>query len=203
MFDQRVATDPPRICTQPLQRISTINKDFKKLLERGRFTLAKSLFDQLPVPGSWWHPMLQAWFRHSLRLTHYTDMFMFQGVQCDSDELTRVKAFIRDPASSGPGVDFFQILQDSLCKFCEWLDELETILVNTLSTNQTGSQGTIWSPPAICPRLFVPVGMQAGTREIPENFLYMPVCDGSLPIKGTSTLIVHNTEEANQSVHGF
>ncbi len=162
---------------------------FKRLLDRGKFAAVKPLFDQLASPGTWWHSMFERGSGIRQRFVHYTDMFMVLGQQGPNDERCKVLTFVRSPYSTGLGIDFIVILRDSLKGFCDWLDELEAILVNELSA-QSATRGLAWPLLANCPRVLVPVDMHAGTREIPDDFLYMPVCDGSLPIKGTSTLIV-------------
>jgi hypothetical protein len=123
------------------------------------------------------------------RFVHYTDMFEFEGRQSPNDEHCKVHTFVRSADATDQAIDFIAILQDCLDGFCNWLDALETILVNELSA-QFAITGSVLPPSVNCPRILVPVGMQQGTREIPDDFLYLPVCDGSLPIKGTSTLIV-------------
>jgi hypothetical protein len=164
-------------------------KAFKRLLERGKFAAVKPLFDQLRTPGTWWHSMLMRETGIRQRFVHYTDMFSVQGSKGPDDERVQVETFVWKQDSSGQRIDFITILRESLNGFCDWLDKLEAILINELSA-QCATRGLAWTPPANCPRVLLPVGMQEGTREIPDDFLYLPVCDGSLPIKGTFTLII-------------
>ncbi len=163
--------------------------EFKDLLKAGKFATVKPLFDQLRTPGTWWHSMFMRETGIRQRFVHYTDMFSVQGSKGPNDERVKVETFVWKQDSSGQRIDFAAMLRESLNGFCDWLDELEVILVNELSA-QCAARGLAWTPPANCPRVLLPVGMQEGTREIPDDFLYLPVCDGSLPIKGTFTLII-------------
>ena len=162
---------------------------FTKLLTIGKFAPVKKMFDELKNPGTWWHSMLMYGTGIRQRLVHYTDMFSVQGSRGPNDERIRVETFVWKQDSSGHAIEFVAALRNALKGFCDWLERLEVILVNELSA-QCATQGVTWTTPAICPRVLLPVGMQEGIREIPDDFLYLPVCDGSLPIKGNYKLTI-------------
>ena len=162
---------------------------FRQLLTSDKFALVQTMFDELKHPGTWWHSMLMRGTGIRQRFVHFTDMFSVQGSKAPDDERVRVEAFVWKPGPGGHRIEFVTTIRERAKGLCDWLDRLEVILIDELSA-QCATQGVTWTTPAICPRALLPVGMQEGTREIPDDFLYLPVCDGSLPIKGTSTLIV-------------
>ncbi len=116
-------------------------------------------------------------------------MFSVQGQRGPNDDRVAVLAYVWKPDSSGQRIDFIATLRDSLNGFCNWLDELEVILVAELSA-QCATRGLAWTSPAKFPRVLLPVGMQEGTRDIPDDFLYLLICAGSLPLKGTYTVTI-------------
>jgi hypothetical protein len=178
------ADDVGRVIPFALEGRATQFNSFTKLktgiVDNGRYPVLHALFARLETAGSWWDLSLRFRVGARQRLTHYTDVIMFQGAKGPSDDKVLGQAFILDPFSGTSSVDFIGTLRLILLDLCNWLDDLEQVLSAVLSARST-AEGIAWALPPDCPRVRLPVDLRAGERTMPDDYLYLPLCDGSLP----------------------
>jgi hypothetical protein len=153
--------------------------ELRNLITEGHYPAVKPLFKELDVSNSWWKLALKRGIGARQRLVHYTDVIDFTGVKGDGEEEYRIQCTIWDPITGGQRIDFIKNLRSILEGLCDWLDRLEQVL-GAHVTSRARTSGTIWHPSPVCPRALVPIELPLGTRDIPEDFMYLPLCNGSL-----------------------
>lgn len=153
--------------------------DIRNLIRNGQYPALKALFDRLDDPTSWWESSLRRGIGLRQRLVHYTDIIDFTGTKAPDEDRARVQCTVWNPLTGGQPIDFINALRSILRGLCDWLDDVE----QALSSHLVGKASTLqvaWKPSPICPRVMIPVERPLGTREIPDEFLYLPLCDGSV-----------------------
>ena len=155
-------------------------------VQKGEFSGVKGLFDRLDAENSWWMLSLRRGQGLRQRLVHYTDMLQFSGIKMLGGDRYQLRCSVEDnlgPLGGPRAINFIGSLQQILRGLCEWLDDLEPVLVEHLiDARSTWSDTPVpWLPDPVCPRLLVPIALPFGTREIPDEFLYFPLCNGSAP----------------------
>lgn len=154
----------------------------KGLIKDGHYPVIKKLFDELDISSSWWDLALKKNVGIRQRLIHYTDVINFRGQKQHGDDKFRVLSTIQDPVMGGREIEFLGSLQSINTGLCDWLDRLEQLLSTHLAL-RASDLGITWAPSKICPGMPVPIEFSIGIREIPENFLFLPLCEGSASSK--------------------
>lgn len=150
---------------------------FKKQLIEGRLQASQSvtdLFVALDKDDSWWSLGFKRGIGMRQRLTHYTDLVYFRGSTKAGD--TKMKSDISLITIGGPVrvVDFESALQNLLTDLCEWLDQLDQVLLTQLS-ERLAKQGVHWKPfDEPIPAIKLPEPENA--RLDGSHYLYLPEC---------------------------
>jgi hypothetical protein len=149
----------------------------KTMLKKGQIEAPvrlRDLFAELDNPDSWWTSGFKWGVGMRQRLTHYTDMVYFAvSAKSGAEKMTGDVSLI----GIGGGFKvsgFEEALAELLRKLCEWLEQLEHLLLPHLS-QKLMEKGVHWDPLAGgCPTVKLP------TPVSPELFkgshmLYLPV----------------------------
>ena len=137
----------------------------------------RELFAELDYDDSWWFSGFKWGIGIRQRLTHYTDLVLFQGSTKPGD--ARISGDVSLISVGGPVhlKDFEGAMQELFSKLCEWLDRLDQILLVYLS-ERLATKGVSWNPlSAACPTIALP-GL-GGVRVDVPHYLYLPVCSPS------------------------
>ena len=149
----------------------------KNHLIKGRLPASqpvKDLFARLDQDDSWWSLGFKPRVGMRQRLTHYTDLVYFRGSTKAGD--TRMTSDISLITIGGPArvANFENALQNLLTNLCEWLDQLDQVLLAHLS-ERLARKGIPWNPfdePIPAVRLPEP----DDARPDASHYLYLPVC---------------------------
>ncbi len=133
---------------------------------------------------SWWHLAFKREKGVRQRIIHYPDLVWFSGTQRQGESV-KMEAHISNPERRST-IDYFVTLRRILTNFCNWLDGFEDVLIQKVQSRSI-AEGFVWAPLEICPKVHLPVEkLVATSRKIPDqDFLYLPVCEGSSSIKCT------------------
>ena len=154
--------------------------DLKTMLANGKISASASLgelFVELDRDDSWWSLGFKRSAGIRQRLTHYTDLVLFQGSTKPGD--ARISGDVSLISVGGPVhlKDFEGAMQELFSKLCEWLDRLDQILLVYLS-ERLATKGVSWNPlSAACPTVALP-GPEGVRVDVP-HYLYLPVCSPS------------------------
>ncbi len=133
-----------------------------------------TLFAELDKKDSWWYLGFEYGVGMRQRLTHYTDVVIFEGRTKPGEPKMTSEIFL---VSVGDGVKvgaFEDALEMLLTGLCEWLDRLEHELVAHLSQT-LAKKGVSWNP----------LSEPGPTADLPESdeaprnashYPYLPVC---------------------------
>lgn len=132
------------------------------------------LFDNLKQEGSWHSLGFKRGVGMRQRLTHYTSLVSFSAsTKAGDTNMTADISLISigDPTSK---TDFESTLQIFLTNLCEWLDQLDQVLLSHLS-EKLARKDIIWNP------LNEPIPDQrlpdcGDIRPDASHYLYLPVC---------------------------
>jgi hypothetical protein len=150
----------------------------KKMLVSGELPASQALrelFAELEHQASWWSLGFKWGVGMRQRLTHYTDLLIFQGSTKTGD--IKMSGDVSLTTIGGPVqvTEFESALRTILTDFCEWLDRLEQELLADLS-QRLAKKGVSWNPfsgPA--PAIVLPEPNEA--RLDVSHYLYLPVCN--------------------------
>ena len=148
----------------------------KRMLAEGEIQAPAALlelFAELDCDDSWWSHGFKRGAGTRQRLTHYTDMVYFHGSTKPGDsKMTGDVSLIR---VGGPlhASEFEHGLQRLFGKLCEWLDQLDILLLRHLSEN-LAEKGVTWEPySGQCP--VYPLPTQEAIQLNTSHYLYLPV----------------------------
>lgn len=136
----------------------------------------RKLFVDLDQQRSWWKLGFARGAGIRQRLTHYTDMVFFEGSA--KPGCSHMSGDIILSTVGGPVIvtEFESHLKDLLFKFCEWLEQLEFILIAESST-RLASNGVPWDPmKEPCPSVGLPPCTV--TKQLSSHYLYLPIYTG-------------------------
>ncbi len=150
--------------------------NLKSQLKKGTLKASASLrelFVELDLDDSWWNAGFGRGKGIRQRLTHYTHMVLFEGsAKCGNSQMTGDITLI----SIGGGVqlpDFEGSLRGFLRKLCDWLDQLDVVLLGHLC-EKLAAKGVFWDPLSEkCPG--VTLQSRDGIPRGASHFLYLPV----------------------------
>ena len=151
------------------------------------FPNLRMLFGGLDTsPESWWNWALKYGEGVRQRVIHSTDFIDFCGTKREGDDRTSVSAYLWGEK----GADYLNGLGTMFRDLFDWLDELQELLEQELTVRSKGlgfdwrvelkdrveSGGHIRLP-------MIGVEWKNGVKfkELPPNFLFFPICDGSDP----------------------
>jgi hypothetical protein len=154
----------------------------KKEAKGERYVPIRALLAELDNVGTWWALALGYGTGLRQKLVHYTDTFHIVGSRPTDEERFKLECSVWEPMTGGQPVDFIESLRMSLHGLCDWLDRLEQVLQVHVAS-QASARRMGWQPDPVCPSISVPIDTPLGEREIPDGFLYLPLCDGSLPTR--------------------
>lgn len=135
----------------------------------------RELFDELNSVDSWWNHGFKGGAGIRQRLTHFTDVVYFHGSTKPGD--SRMTGDVSLVSVGGPVhvPELERGLQELFGKLCEWLDQLDLILLRHLS-EKLAAKGVSWGPFSDeCPAVALPP--QEGVRLDASHYLYLPVSD--------------------------
>ena len=136
----------------------------------------KALFDELDDESSWLESSIGFGTGMRQRLSHYTDWIILSGSTPPGEDRMRSNFDLVSIGTSEYKVDFPSALKTLLHALCDWLDRLDSLLVEHLCV-RAKLEGFEWQPPEECPGYFLPVVRSATEREIPNvDYLYLPLC---------------------------
>lgn len=148
----------------------------KKMLNNGKIQAPaplRELFADLDRDDSWWTHGFKPCAGIRQRLTHYTDVVYFHGsAKLGDSRMTGDGSLI---SVGGPvhASEFERGLQELFGKFCEWLEQLDLLLLRHLS-EKLAAKGVSWDPfSGECPAVALP--LQEGVRLDASHYLYLPV----------------------------
>jgi hypothetical protein len=148
----------------------------KKMLKNGKVQAPApllELFAELDSGDSWWTHGFKAGAGIRQRLTHYTDVVYFHGsAKPGAPRMTGDVSLI---SVGGPVhvPDFEGALQELFGKLCEWLEQLDQLLLRHLS-EKLAAKGVSWDPNTReCPAVALP--SEEGVRLDASHYLYLPV----------------------------
>ncbi len=155
-------------------------------VERGRIGLPLGLrrvFSELNDQNSWWNLGFEYGKGIRQRLVHYTDVIQITASRESTAKRFRTTVFLHAVSGRVPVRNFEAEIAKILRSLCDWLDKVERALNDEL-TKRACAEGIQWSPRRDCPRIPIPVEVTTKWRVIPRvNFLYLPMCEGSNPLK--------------------
>ena len=136
----------------------------------------RELFVDLDQQRSWWKLGFARGAGTRQRLTHYTDMVFFEGSAkpgCSRMSGDIILSTVGGPVSVP---EFGSHLKELLFKLCEWLEQLELLLIGELST-RLASNGVTWDPMSEpCPSIALPP--RTVTEQFSSHYLYLPIYTG-------------------------
>jgi hypothetical protein len=158
--------------------------DAKGELQQGKLLASlKPVFQKLNKSTSWWYLGFKKGKGMRQRIVHYPDLVTIQGEQRLGEQLASATAYLLSQNPKVVSPNFEDLLRTILAGMCEWLDELEVVLLQRLA-DRAKAMGASWSPPAQPAQFFVPMEKPRDWRDIPaKDFLYLPLCDASAPLK--------------------
>ncbi|MEW6387603.1 MAG: hypothetical protein AB1491_08845 [Thermodesulfobacteriota bacterium] len=149
----------------------------KNILIKGNLAASQTLiklFAELNREASWWSRGFRRGVGMRQRLTHYTDLVIFEGSTKPGD--AKMSADVSLATIGGPVrvADFEEALKMLLSDLCEWLDLLDNELLNCLS-KQLKKKGVSWNPfDEPSPVVVLPEPDEAMLDA--SHYLYLPMC---------------------------
>jgi hypothetical protein len=149
----------------------------KNMLVNGNFpasTTLIELFAELDRETSWWSLGFKRAVGMRQRLTHYTDLVIFQGSTKPGEE--KMSADVRLTTIGGPVrvADFEKALEQLFADLYGWLDRLDQELLAYLSM-RLARKSVIWNPSEEPIPTILLTELDEIRSDVP-HYLYLPIC---------------------------
>jgi hypothetical protein len=162
--------------------IESLHHAAKAARMKGEYSAVKEVFSELDAPDSWWRLGFQRGFGLRQRITHYPDLIQFHGSGTVGGDM-RARAFVHKGPKFGfaSETEFTENISKILQGMCDWLDRLEAILIRVVVERAERVDAQLFEVPD--GGIYLPVFMSGEFQGYRPDYLYLPLCADSAPIR--------------------